>query len=147
MLPRLVIVLSFAACLAPGCSSPTSPPSMTERGPHRGILLPLPGHPGFAEIVTETITARASKAARHRLAIYFLAIDKTSSLDPAPSAVSLDVIWPDSTPRQNLVLAPNPTAGDASGRARFVSTPGDYDAALSGTMTVTLGDQTVIRPF
>jgi hypothetical protein len=110
-------------------------------------LLPLPGHPGFAEIVTETITARASKASRHRLAVYFLAIDKTSSLDPAPRAVSLDVIWPDSTPRQSLVLAPNPTSGDASGRARFVSTPGEFDAALSGTMTVTLGDQTVIRPF
>ena len=61
--------------------------------------------------------------------------------------MSLDVIWPDSTPRQNLVLAPNPASGDASGAARFVSTPGDYDAALSGTMTVQLGDQTVIRPF
>ena len=82
MLPRLAIALSFAACLVSGCSSPT-PPSMTERGPHRGILLPLPEHPGFAEIVTETITARTSKASRHRLAVYFLAIDKTSSLDPA----------------------------------------------------------------
>jgi hypothetical protein len=146
MLPRLAIALSFAACLASGCSSPT-PPSMTERGPHRGVLLPLPGHPGFAEMVTETITAPASKAARHRLAVYFLAPDKTSSLDPAPSVVSLDVIWPDSTPRQNLVLTPKPTPGDASGAARFVSTPGDYDAALSGTMTVKLGDQTVTRPF
>jgi hypothetical protein len=148
MLSRRAMTLAIAACLASGCSSPT-PPSMTERGPHRGVLLTLPGHSGFAELVTEAITAPApaSKAARNQLAVYFLADDKTSSLDPTPSAVSLDVIWPDSTPRQNLILSLNPKAKDASGAARFVSTPGDYDAALSGTMTVTLGDQTVTRPF
>jgi hypothetical protein len=34
-----------------------------------------------------------------------------------------------------------------SGAARFISTPGDYDAELSGTMAAKLGDQTVTRPF
>jgi hypothetical protein len=146
MRPRSVIALSFVAFLALGCSSP-APHEVAERGPHQGILLPLPGHPGIAEMITEKAVNPAKKGPAFLLAVYFLAADKATSLAPAPSEVSLDVFWPDSTPRQSVVLSPKPQAGDPAGAARFVSTPGDYDAALSGTMTVKFGDQTISRSF
>jgi hypothetical protein len=40
-----------------------------------------------------------------------------------------------------------PTPGDAAGAAKFVSTPGDYDGALSGTITLNHGGKTISAAF
>jgi hypothetical protein len=59
----------------------------------------------------------------------------------------MDVIWPDSTPRQTLILSSKPAPDDPAGAAKFVSVPGDYDGALSGTVTLKLGEKTISAAF
>jgi hypothetical protein len=144
MPPKAVLALFLAALLAGGCSSPPPPPGVLERGPHRGILRPLPSNYGYVEIVTQVDATKSSKNPKSRLIVYFLENDRTSPLKTAPSEVSMDVIWPDSTPRQTITLDPKPTSVDP---VNFMSEPGNYDVALSGTLTAKFGDQTIQAAF
>jgi hypothetical protein len=141
------LALIFLSGIAAGCSSSSPPPGALERGPHQGFLRPLPDGSGFAEIVVEPITKSSPKAPRSQLSVYFLSRDRTSSLNPVPKDVNIGIIWSDSTPRQTLILSSKPAPDDPAGAARFVSVPGDYDGAVSGTMTLKLGERTISAAF
>jgi hypothetical protein len=147
MSPRVRLAPILLGSILAACSSVPPAPTAPERGPHGGVILLIAEVPGLVEIVTEPTMAKPTKSNDYRLAVYFIDPGKTGALTPAPSEVVMDVIWPDSSPRRTIPLTARPAAGDPVGGSKFVSAAGEFDAALSGTLTATIGGKTITLPF
>ncbi len=125
-----VSILAFASA-ATGCNSPSnSGQSFLADGPHSGLMIPLPGNEGFAEILTEEATSAKSARAGHpprTIVVYFLGSDKQSAVSTAPTAVSVNFLGASADTAIKLSPAVDPK--DPAGAARFASAAGDYDLA------------------
>jgi hypothetical protein len=148
---RLVVSLLASAFAAAGCTSSASLPaqSFVADGPHGGLVVPLPGNAGFAEIFNEEGSVPASRP-RGRgpkaVVIYFLGPDKQTAMSPAPTGVSLKLAG--EAAGATITLNPAPDPKDPAGAGRFASPVGDFD--LSGRraeLTADLGGQKVVQGF
>jgi hypothetical protein len=147
-LSGLLLAVTVAASLA-GCDRPAPAPAVPGAvGPHRGLVLALPGGAGFAEVVVEPAGRGPSRRGPDEVAAYFLGADLKSPLAPPPTAVSLELVLAEAQTRKPVPLAARPRAGDPAGAARFAAAaPDGFDGNLGGRLTVTLDGHDVAISF
>ena len=153
MINRLLVASIFVLAFAiAGCNDSVSNPgqSFVADGPHGGLVVPLPGNSGFAEILNEEPTAAAGSRQRGRVpkavVVYFLGPDKKTALSPAPTSVGVKFVG--ETAGTTITLGPAPDPKDPVGTGRFASAVGDFD--LSGRraeLTADLGGRKVTQEF
>jgi hypothetical protein len=113
-----------------GCSTSSIVPTATDDrfGPHRGVLVTLPGGKGYAEVVNsepEGGKARGASRPPVKLVVYLL----TPGLDAPASATVSDMTVKLTTltdKPETLTLTTSPDDKDKLGKARFASKAGPY---------------------
>ena len=152
MMNRLLVASIFVPAFASaGCTSPVSTPGRgyVADGPHGGLVVPLPGDAGFAEILNE---AAADAGSRQRgrvpkaVVVYFLGPDKKTALSPSPTGVGVKLLG--EAAGATIALSPAPDPKDPAGAGRFASTVGDFDlAGRRAELNAGLGGREVVREF
>ena len=117
-------------------------------GPHKGTTIRLPDDKGFVELTNEPgIQARGSREPTAIVA-YFLKMDETSAMDPAPSDVRLVLAAPGKKGSETIPLSAEPKSGDPAGGSRFASKPGPHHLdTLRGTLSAKIDGQEVSLPI
>jgi len=131
-----------------GCDSAPSTPPEVMVGPHRGTTIRLPEGKGFVELTNEPeVTGRGSREPT-ALVAYFLKLDGTSALEPAPSDVNLVLGQARKKASETLALTAEPKSDDPAGASRFASKPGQHHiATLRGTLNAKIDGQEVSLPI
>ena len=85
-------------------------------GPHKGTTIRLPDDKGFVELTNEPeIQARGSREPT-ALVAYFLKMDETSAMEPAPSDVRLVLAAPGKKGSETIRALRRAEIGRSSGR-------------------------------
>ncbi len=128
-----------ALLVAAGCSgeAPKLP-----RTSHGGVIVPLPDHRGYAEILNEK-RVKSGTATMTNIVAYFVQPDESTPLSPAPSEVAVKL----SLPRGEKTIALTRDSGTANG-VRFASDEGPYDlSGQGGEILITLEGAKHTTPF
>jgi hypothetical protein len=144
----LVLATGIVGCTS---SAPNPGQGFVADGPHSGLMVPLPGNAGFAEIFNEEASASAANS-RNRghvpkmVVVYFLGPDKKTALSTAPTGVGLKFLG--EAAGAPITLGPAPDSKDPSGAGRFASPVGDFDlAGRRAELTADLGGQKFVQEF
>jgi hypothetical protein len=115
-------------------------------GPHHGTTIRLPADKGFVELTNEPpVSGRGSREPTSIVA-YFLKTDGTSTLEPAPTDVTI-VVDGAKKGSETISLAAEPKSDDPAGSSRFASKPGQHQlAALRGTLKAKIAGQDISIP-
>ncbi len=130
MIRRTSFILLLALALATaGCNGPSGPsgPPVVVDGPHGGVVVPLSGNAGFAEILSKEADADGSRRQGRppkTVVAYFLGPDKKTALSPVPTGVGVKIVGGDGA---TVPLSPAPDSKDLLGAARFASSAGTLD--------------------
>ena len=93
-------------------------------GPHHGTTIRLPDDKGYVELTNEPeVSGRGSREPTSIVA-YFLKIDGTSTMEPAPSDVNFVLTQARKRGSETIPLAAEPKSDDPAGGSRFASKPG-----------------------
>jgi hypothetical protein len=142
-------LLAAASC---GCSGsgPTSAAPGARPGPHRGVLIALPGDKGYAEVVNSN-SARTKARGKARppvqVLVYFLnpGLDAPSTASASGVSVTLTQI---TDKPESIALQAAADAKDSLGKLRFESKPGlFYLANATGELSATLDGESFKAPF
>jgi hypothetical protein len=144
--PRMRVIRIKTASLlllpvlwVPGCgsSTPTAGPNIAAA--HGGNVLALPGGKGYVEFLVEAVGGAAkSKNQKSQAVAYFLKVDGSGPLDPAPSDVTF-------TPEGGSAVTLKPD-GSGSKAGRFASEPGLTLLAgreVAGELSASVGGEVV----
>ncbi len=116
-------------------------------GPHRGNTIRLPDEKGFVELTNEPEIRDRGSREPTAIVAYFLKMDGTSPLEPAPSDVKIVVSQAGKKAAQTIPLSAEPKADDPAGGSRFISKPGPHHLAmLRGMLTAKIDGQEVSLP-
>jgi hypothetical protein len=142
---RLWAPAVLLAVLAAGCSptAPTQAGPEDRVGPHRGVLVRLPGDRGYAEVVNSKEAGRPGgrERAPAQLLVYFLAPDLKAPAGVAASGVSVKLTAVTDQP-ETVPLEPAAEPGDPVGKNRFASKKGPYHlSGAHGELSATLDGQ------
>ena len=137
------ITAGLLAAASWGCSdSATGTAGAGNRvGPHRGVLIALPGDKGYAEIVNSDPT-RGKEVGKARPPVEVLVYLLNPGLDAALTASVTDVrvtLTTVSEKPESIALEPSSELKDPLGKVRFASRPGPFYLANStGELTATV---------
>jgi hypothetical protein len=150
MTHRSLLALGVVSTLAvAGCSGAPPSEGQAGAGPHQGVIVPLPGDSGFAEVLTEEPAAKAPARRGHppkAVVVYFLGPDQKAALSPAPTGVGVKILGNETAETVALNSAPAPK--DPAGASRFASAVGNYDlAGRRAELSADVGGQKVWLEF
>jgi hypothetical protein len=139
------------AGLLSGCGSSTTPGGVNPAvivGPHHGTTIRLPDDKGFIELTNEPEVRTRDSTEPTAIVAYFLKLDGTSSLEPAPSDVKIELNPVGRKPAETIPLAAEPKGDDPTAGSRFVSKSGPHHLAmLRGKLSAKIDGQELSFPI
>lgn len=144
-----ILCLTLLGFLA-GCGRGETPTIQIDvAAPHGGFLVDLPEGKGHIELSIEPGKSKGNKKVDQSIiVIFFLSPDCKSAILPAPSDVSLKMLFNGAEGSVNLLPQPKDKA-DPTDPGRFASEPisSSPHSELQGELTATLGGSVIKVPI